>query len=104
MNKTTRILVISGALAVAAVAAYQLIPALKDLAKSLRTLRLMVDTEDDLDDEPEDFVVTKVSDPEVVRRINEAVDKHPEGWVTRERPVRRSVPENWNVPEDDPAE
>jgi hypothetical protein len=91
LNKTTRILIISGAVAVTAVAAYQLIPALKDLAKSLRTLRLMVDTEDDLDDEPEDFVVTKISDPgaaqhinEAVQRINEAIEKHPDGWVTHE--------------------
>jgi hypothetical protein len=84
MNKTTRILVIGGAVAVAAVAAYQLIPTLKDLAKSLRTLRLMVDTEDNLDDEPEDFVDTKVSDPEAAQRINEAIEKHPDGWVTHE--------------------
>ena len=81
MNKTTRVLIIGGAVAVAAVAAYQLIPALKDLAKSLRTLRLMVDTEDPDEDEPESY---RVSDPEVLRRINEAVDKHPEGWVTHE--------------------
>jgi len=94
MNKTTRILVISGALAVAAVAAYQLIPALKDLAKSLRTLQLMVDTEDDLDDEPEEFVVTKVSDPEVLRRIDEAIEKYPEGWISRERPKRHPEPED----------
>jgi|KBSSwiStaDraftv2_1062776.scaffolds.fasta_scaffold11571_9 phage-related baseplate assembly protein len=95
MNKTTRVLIIGGAVAVAAVAAYQLIPALKDLAKSLRTLRLMVDTEDPDEDEPESY---RVSDPEVLRRIDEAIEKYPEGWVTRERPVRKSVPE------DDPAE
>jgi len=95
MNKTTRILVISGALAVAAVAAYQLIPTLKDLARSLRTLRLMVDTEDPDKDEPESYQVT---DPEVLRRIDEAIEKYPEGWVTRERPVRKPVPE------EDPAE
>ncbi len=71
MTKTARVLIIGGAIAVAAVAAYQLIPALK----------LMVDAED-LDDEPEDYQVK--SDPEVLRRINEAVDKHPEGWVTHE--------------------
>jgi hypothetical protein len=81
MTKTTRVLVIGGTVAVAAVAAYQLIPALKNLAENLRTLQLMVDAED-LDDEPEDYQVK--SDPEVLRRINEAVDKHPEGWVTHE--------------------
>ncbi len=97
MTKTTRILVIGGALAVAAVAAYQLIPVLKDLAVKLRALQLMTDTEDP-DDEPEDYQVKKISDPEVLRRIDEAIEKYPEGWVTRERPVRHPVPE------DDPAE
>jgi hypothetical protein len=91
MNKTTRILIIGGAVAVTAVAAYRLIPVVRDLAAAVRTLRLVVDTESPDEGEPEDFVV-KVSDPEVLRRIDEAIEKYPEGWITRERPVRKSQP------------
>ncbi len=78
MTKTARLLVIGGAVAVAAVVAYQLIPALKNLAENLRTLQLMVDAEDP-DAEPEDY---QVGDLEAIQRINEAAEKH--GWVTHE--------------------
>jgi hypothetical protein len=88
MTKTTRVLIIGGAVVVTAVAVYRLIPELKKLAESLRQLQLLVDAEE-FQNEPEDYQVT---DPEVLRRIDEAAKKYPDGWITRERPQRHPEP------------
>jgi hypothetical protein len=88
MTKTVRVLIIGGAVAVTAVAVYRLIPELKKLAESLRQLQLLVDAEE-FQDEPEDY---QIKDPEVLHRIDEAMKKYPDGWVTRERPQRHPEP------------
>jgi len=88
MTKTTRVLIIGGALVVTAVATYRLIPELKKLAENLRQLQLLVDAEES-QDEPEDY---QIKDPEILRRIDEAMSTYPDGWITRERPVRKTDP------------
>jgi hypothetical protein len=53
-------------------------------------LQLLVDAEE-FQDGPEDF---EIKDPEVLRRIDEAMKDHPEGWIARERPQRHPEPSN----------
>jgi hypothetical protein len=84
MTKTARVLIIGGAVAVTAVAVYRLIPELRRLAESLRQLQLLVDAEE-FQDEPEDY---QIKDPEALRRIDEAMEKYPDGWIARGRPQR----------------
>jgi len=91
MTKTTRALIIGGSVVVTAVAVYRLIPELKKLVESLRQLQLLVDAEE-FQSDPEDYQVKKIGDPEVLRRIDEAMKKYPDGWVTRERPQRHPEP------------
>lgn len=87
MNKTTRILVITGAVVGAAGAVYLLVPAIQELADNLRRLRLVVEDVDDADEESGEMYRVgsiDITDDEIKRRIDEALKDHPEGWVTHE--------------------
>lgn len=94
MTKTTRIALVAVGLVAAGVAAYRLIPALKQLSANLRRLQLILEDIENSEDEESGEMYRvgsiDITDPEILRRVDEALKDHPEGWITRERPVRHS--------------